>query len=91
MTSVAALSSYEVSVDVRRNVKGRFMLLDTDVMVDILRNHRPAVAWLAGLGSTPVPLPGIVAMELIQGCRNLAEQQRLETILQRYNSIGLSS
>ena len=52
------------------------MLLDSDVMVDVLRNHPPAVAWLNGLSSTPVSLPGIVAMELLQGCPNLAEQQR---------------
>jgi predicted nucleic acid-binding protein len=60
------------------------MLLDTDVMVDILRGHPPAVAWLAGLGSAAVALPGLVAMELLQGCRNLAEQQRLELFLQRF-------
>jgi predicted nucleic acid-binding protein len=85
MTSVAALSSYAVCVGGPSSVKGLRMLLDTDVMVDILRGHPPAVAWLAGLGSTAVALPGIVAMELIQGCRSLAEQQRLERILQRFN------
>ncbi len=60
------------------------MLLDTDVMVDILRGHPPAIAWLNGLGNTPLALPGLVAMELLQGCRNLAEQQRLEKQLQRF-------
>lgn len=60
------------------------MLLDTDVMVDILRGHPPAVAWLTSLGAMPVGLPGLVAMELLQGCRNLAEQQRLEKHLQRF-------
>jgi predicted nucleic acid-binding protein len=54
------------------------MLLDTDVMVDILRGHPPALAWAAGSGLTPLDLPGLVAMELLQGCRNLAEQQQLE-------------
>ncbi len=60
------------------------MLLDTDVMVDILRGHPPAVAWLAGSGTIPIGLPGLVAMELLQGCRNLAEQQRLEKQLRRF-------
>lgn len=60
------------------------MLLDTDVMVDVLRGHPPAVAWLAGLGSTAISLPGLVAMELLQGCRNLAEQQRMEKHLLRF-------
>jgi len=60
------------------------MLLDTDVMVDILRGHSPAVAWVAGLNSATVGLPGFVAMELLQGCRNLLAQQRLEQRLRRF-------
>jgi hypothetical protein len=54
------------------------MLLDSDVMIDILRGHLPAVAWLSGLGNTPVGLPGLVAMELLQGCQNLTQPQALE-------------
>lgn len=54
------------------------ILLDTDVAVDVLRGHPPAVAWLQGLGSTLLGLPGLVVMELIQGCRNKGEQQRVE-------------
>ena len=60
------------------------MLLDTDVAVDILRGHPPAVAWLRGLGASPVGLPGLVAMELLQGCQSKAEQQRVERIFGKY-------
>lgn len=60
------------------------MLLDTDVMVDLLRGHPPAIAWLKRLGTVPLGLPGLVAMELLQGCRNLAEQQRVEREFQRF-------
>jgi predicted nucleic acid-binding protein len=60
------------------------ILLDTDVAVDILRNHAPAVAWLQGLGAAPLGLPGLVVMELIQGCRNKAEQQQVEQFCQPY-------
>jgi predicted nucleic acid-binding protein len=59
------------------------MLLDTDVMVDFLRGHAPAVAWLTSY-SEPIGLPGLVAMELLQGCRDLAEQRRLERELSRF-------
>ena len=59
------------------------MLLDTDVMVDFLRGYPPAVAWLTA-SPLPIALPGIVAMELIQGCRNLAEQQGVEREIQRF-------
>jgi predicted nucleic acid-binding protein len=54
-------------------------------MVDVLRGHAPAVAWLNSLGSTPVGLPGLVAMELLQGCRNAGEQQRVENELRRFS------
>lgn len=60
------------------------ILLDTDVAVDILRNHPPAVAWLQGLGAVLLGLPGLVVMELLQGCRNKAEQQQVEQFCQSY-------
>jgi predicted nucleic acid-binding protein len=60
------------------------ILLDTDVAVDILRGHPPAVAWLQGLGSAPLGLPGLVVMELIQGCQNKADQQRVEQFCHPY-------
>jgi hypothetical protein len=59
------------------------MLLDTDIMIDFLRGYQPAVTWLTGYGS-PLGLPGLVAMELIQGCQNLAEQRRVEREVQRF-------
>jgi predicted nucleic acid-binding protein len=60
------------------------MLLDTDVMVDILRQHTSAVYWLESLANESVGLPGLVAMELLQGCRNQAEQQRVERLLRQF-------
>ena len=59
------------------------MLLDTDVLVDFLRGHAPAVNWLTDY-SLPIGIPGFVAMELLQGCRDLAEQQRVESELSRF-------
>jgi len=50
------------------------ILLDTDVMVDVLRRHTPATVWLASLGAEAVGIPGLVAMELVQGCRDRQEQ-----------------
>jgi predicted nucleic acid-binding protein len=60
------------------------ILLDTDVAVDILRSHPPAVNWLQGLGSAPLGLPGLVVMELVQGCQNKGQQQRVEQFCQPY-------
>ena len=59
------------------------LLLDTDVMVDLLREYPPAVEWVVANGGEIV-LPGYVAMELIQGCKNKIEQERLEKILGAY-------
>lgn len=55
------------------------LLLDSDVLVDILRGYLPAVRWLEKLGSTTELLvPGFVVMELVHGCRDRAEQRRVE-------------
>ena len=37
------------------------ILLDTDVMIDIMRNHDPATEWLRQLGVEELALPGLVA------------------------------
>lgn len=50
------------------------LVLDTDILIDIERGHPPAVAWFASLTEMPL-VPGIVIMELIQGCQNSAEVQ----------------
>ena len=52
-------------------------LLDTDVMVDILRAYSPAIAWLESLDDDAPALPGFVALELMDGCRNKMEMKRL--------------
>jgi predicted nucleic acid-binding protein len=60
------------------------MLLDSDVVIDVLRQHPPAVAWMAGHVSQRAALPGIVAMDVIQGCRNQRELQRAQRLLSRF-------
>jgi tRNA(fMet)-specific endonuclease VapC len=58
------------------------ILLDTDVMVDILRGYEPAKEWLEA--ADEIGVPGLVAMELIQGCQNAREQKQLERSLSEY-------
>jgi predicted nucleic acid-binding protein len=60
------------------------ILLDTDVMIDVLRRYPPAIAWLESLGEEELALPGFVVMELLQGCRNKVEQERVKSTLQPY-------
>lgn len=58
------------------------ILLDTDLMVDILRGYEPAREWLES--AEEIGVPGLVAMELIQGCQNAREQKQLEKALSEY-------
>jgi tRNA(fMet)-specific endonuclease VapC len=60
------------------------ILLDTDVMVDVLRGHEPALAWLKESGEQEIGLPGLVVMELLQGCQNLRQQKDLQKRLKGF-------
>ena len=60
--------------------------LDTDVLVDCLRGLPAAKAWmLANRGAEEFVVPGIAAMELVAGCRNQAELERLRAYLVTLN------
>ncbi len=53
-------------------------------MVDILRGHSAALTWLGAKSAESLALPGLVAMELMQGCRNQLEQRRVAKALRPY-------
>ena len=95
------------------------LLLDTDVMIDLLRdyfgnvtfdfcrgrprclpcsgdhagsplhanltlpNYPSAIKWISA-NNEEIVLPGYVVMELVQGCKSKAEQERLERALGAY-------
>lgn len=60
------------------------VILDTDIMIDLLRQYPPAITWLESIGDEKIALPGFVVMEVIQGCSNKVEQERLERKLASY-------
>jgi len=61
------------------------IFLDSDVMVDLLRQYPPAIEWFDALDQDEeILLPGYVVMELLQGCRNSTEQERLQRALAPY-------
>jgi len=60
------------------------ILLDTDVMIDLLRQYTKAILWLESLGDEEIILPGFVVMELIQGCTNKEEQSVIEKVISTY-------
>lgn len=55
------------------------ILLDTDIVVDLLRKLPQAVKWFEDHANEQFVLPGYVAMELVQGCRSKAELNMLES------------
>ena len=47
------------------------IFLDSDVVIDILRQFSPAMEWFDSLNDDEeLVLSGFVVMELIQGCKN---------------------
>jgi predicted nucleic acid-binding protein len=67
------------------------ILLDSDVLIDLLRKYPPAVGWFDALPQDEeLVVSGYVVMELIQGCRNKAEQERLQRELAPYGVVWLA-
>ncbi len=63
------------------------VLLDTDVLIDCLRGVPAARAWLAQSGGQAFQVPGIVAMELVAGCRNQVDLQRVQQFLNAFTVV----
>ncbi len=63
------------------------VILDTDIMIDLLRDYPPAINWLRSLSDEIISLPGFVVMELIQGCNSKAEHQIVSTKLEIYKTL----
>ena len=61
------------------------ILVDTDVLVDCLRGTAPAKRWLEETPAEGLGIPGIVAMELLLGCRNRVELQNLQRFLSTFS------
>jgi predicted nucleic acid-binding protein len=57
-------------------------LLDSDVVIDLVRQHPPAVEWFDTLTELP-GLPGFVLMELVAGCQSVREMRVLMAQLSR--------
>jgi len=56
-------------------------LVDTDVLVDCLRGTDRARAWLEQLAAEAFAVPGVVAMELVMGCRDRGDLERVRRLL----------
>jgi predicted nucleic acid-binding protein len=67
------------------------ILLDSDVLIDLLRKYPPAMAWFDTLQEDEeLMVSGYVFMELIQGCRNKVARQRATRACPVWGGMALS-
>jgi tRNA(fMet)-specific endonuclease VapC len=57
------------------------ILIDADVLIDCLRGTPSARAWLEETATESFHIPGVVAMELVMGCRDQADLQQIQKFL----------
>lgn len=63
------------------------ILLDTDVLVDCLRGSAPALAWMDKISKETLCVPGIVAMELVEGARDRTGLLTIQRFLSSYTVV----
>ncbi|ELS32952.1 MULTISPECIES: hypothetical protein [Pseudanabaena] len=51
-------------------------VLDTDILIDVLRGYQPAITWFTTLSELP-SISGFVVKELIQNCQNKQEVNQI--------------
>ncbi|RKZ48210.1 MAG: hypothetical protein DRR16_13755 [Candidatus Parabeggiatoa sp. nov. 3] len=64
------------------------IFLDSDVVIDFLRQFPPAIDWFDSIDNDEdMVLSGFVIMELIQGCQNKVAQEKLQSELITYEIV----
>lgn len=62
-------------------------LIDTSLMIDVLRGYEPAHQWMLDHSELHVAITRSVYLEVISGCRNKTEQQKALRALARFELI----
>lgn len=60
------------------------ILLDTDILIDVFRNHPPAVAWINSITTQKPALPGYVVLELFAGCHDKSDIQFVQKRIKNF-------
>jgi len=63
------------------------ILLDADVLIDCLRGLPSAERWLRESSVRVFGIPGIVAMELVVGCRDKTDLRHVQSFIRRFRVI----
>lgn len=64
-------------------------LVDTDVLIDLLKGRHEAVAWLNTLPDW-LAVSNLARMEVIAGCRNAKEQREAEALLNKFATVYMT-
>lgn len=64
-------------------------LIETSILVDLLRGYAPARQWIDNLSSNDRYISVITAAELLAGCRNRNEQRSVEREIALYPILWL--
>jgi tRNA(fMet)-specific endonuclease VapC len=59
-------------------------ILDTSVLIDLLRAHQPAMLWFAGLGRQRVAITPVVWMETVQGATDGVKRAQAIRFLRQF-------
>lgn len=66
-------------------------LVDTSILVDFLRGHQAAQAWLERFSADELAISVITAAELVAGCRNRREQKQVVADLASFPMVMISA
>lgn len=60
-------------------------ILDTSVVIDLLRGAEPALVWFGDFRRGQAAITPVVWMEIVQGARNKPERQKVLRFLHRFH------
>jgi predicted nucleic acid-binding protein len=63
------------------------ILIDTDIVIDVLRAFPPALTWLDSLSDSPVTVVGFTILEILQGCWNPTSLRQTQRALAPYQIV----
>lgn len=65
-------------------------LLDTNILIDILRGYKPSVQWMQSNSDLVLGIPSLVRMEIVLGAKDKIEQERVIKTLSPFPVILIS-
>jgi len=66
-------------------------MIDTSVLVDLLRGYAPASVWLKAQGKTILGVSSIATLELIRGSQNKTDLNDAVQLLSQFERVDLTS